>query len=142
MTEDYEKPLADHEIKRSNVLTGIAVILAGLFLPVLFIPDKEPEEKSEPVPLSSPIQAAQSPDTLDSFGTYDQKSSTLDLSAFDSVKNFILNYTVFGFIFKNVEPGKVANSFKDLHQKTAPIRNRAAEQTQQKDAPRPQKPIP
>lgn len=132
--ENYPRPLADHEIKRRSPLTAALVILLALTLPALLIPDEDEQpvevvETANVPQLEQPEQTTSletpPPDSLDPFGDYATQESPWSLQGIlESIKHFILSYTVFGFIYQNVDQKKVNGSFQDLHEKSRPIRER------------------
>lgn len=129
--ENYKRPLADHETPRSNILTAVLVIALAITLPVLLVPEKEEDpvveviETANVAPLENPAQAAPPPDSLDPFGDYAAKDNPWSVAGLlEAIKHFILNYTVFGFIYQNVDEQKVKNSFSDLKEKAKPIKQR------------------
>ena len=127
--ENYKRPLADHETRRSSIFTAAIVIILALTLPVLFVPEEdepvvEVVETANVPQLENPEQAPP-PDSLDPFGDYAPQDNSWSIAGIlEAIKHFILNYTVFGFIYQNVDETKVKSSFSDLKEKSKPIRER------------------
>ena len=128
--ENYKRPLADHETRRSSIFTAAIVIILALTLPVLMVPEEEEPVVEEVIQtanvpqLENPEQAPP-PDSLDPFGDYAPQDNSWSIAGMlEAIKHFILNYTVFGFIYQNVDETKVKSSFSDLKEKAKPIRER------------------
>jgi len=132
--ETYKRPLAEHEVKRSSLLTATLVILIAIVVPILLIPEEE-EEAIAVEKIEAPIaeQIVPPVDKLDAFGDYKRK----DPGAFydgwlDAIKHFVLNYTVYGQIYRNVDKEKVADSFRDLHEGAKPLYEKSKQQNDPK----------
>ncbi len=139
----------EHEKTRLGAGLGFALILIAFFLPLFLMPNEESPIVNN-IPQGKVPKSAEAPppvETLVAFERFardshkrEQGTSWLDSMDMDmdSVAEFLQKYTVFGFIYSNVDKDKVKDSFVELNEaqqelinKDSPQRARMADDTNQ-----------